>query len=221
MSNYNSERLGTESSQPTLITIPIVPKESNTTSKNKDSVLDTISTGFGHDNTIYATCQKPTYHQHLCKEQYLGEFQTEEEKQLARHNLGLYDERDIVAMSLLTTEDEITTPSILNDLNIKVLKQGNKAVAVETTANAVRVKKKDTYVTLQSLLDDSEDSVSALNDRINTLISKSTTGSNISTLGDVNQFLKGYKNTDSLQNILGNYLEFESKGTILQKEWQL
>jgi hypothetical protein len=89
-------------------------------------------------------------------------------------------------MSLLTTEDEITTPSILNDLNIKVLKQGNKAVAVETTANAVRVKKKDTYVTLQSLLDDSEDSVSALNDKINTLISKSTTGSNISTLGDVN-----------------------------------
>jgi hypothetical protein len=62
MSNYNSERLGTESSQPTLITIPIVPKESSTTSKNKDSVLDTISTGFGHDNAIYATCQKPTYH---------------------------------------------------------------------------------------------------------------------------------------------------------------
>lgn len=198
-----------------------ITKQEPELKKNDDSVMDTISTGFGHDNAVYASCPVPEYHQHLCKELFLGEFKTEEEKQLARHNLGLYDERDIVALSLITTEEEIKTPSILDDLEIKIIKQGNKAFATETVADAVMVKRKNEYISLQSLLDDEDGLVSSVNEKIDKLLAKSASGSNITTIGDINYFLKGYKNNETLQNILGDYLKFESKGTISQKAWQV
>ena len=53
---------------------------------NKDSIIDKINTGFGCDNALHKDCPKPQWHQHLCKENFLGEFKTELEKQLARDN---------------------------------------------------------------------------------------------------------------------------------------
>ena len=41
---------------------------------NKDSIIDKINTGFGCDNALHKECPKPQWHQHLCKENFLGEF---------------------------------------------------------------------------------------------------------------------------------------------------
>lgn len=62
---------------------------------NKDSIIDKINTGFGCDNALHKDCPKPQWHQHLCKENFLGEFKTELEKQLARDNLNIYSKVQI------------------------------------------------------------------------------------------------------------------------------
>lgn len=55
----------------------------------------TINSGFGHDNKLHFDCPKPKTHIHLCKENYLSEFETETEKQLARDNLGVYSKSEV------------------------------------------------------------------------------------------------------------------------------
>lgn len=55
----------------------------------------TIESGFGHDNKLHFDCPKPKTHIHLCKENYLSEFKTESEKQLARDNLGVYSKSEV------------------------------------------------------------------------------------------------------------------------------
>ena len=91
---------------------------------NKSSIIDTIETGFGDENTLHKECSKPKFHQHLCKENFLGEFKTEIEKQLARDNLGVYSKvqidqfiRDLtnVDTSSFITKDEVT--NMLQDLD--------------------------------------------------------------------------------------------------------
>lgn len=62
---------------------------------NKDSIIDKVDTGFGCDNTLRKECPKPQWHQHLCKENFLGEFKTELEKQLVRDNLNIYSKVQI------------------------------------------------------------------------------------------------------------------------------
>lgn len=62
---------------------------------NKDSILDKIDTGFGDEQTLHKDCPKPQFHQHLCKENFLNEFKTEIEKQIARDNLGVYSKSQI------------------------------------------------------------------------------------------------------------------------------
>lgn len=62
---------------------------------NKDSIIDKINTGFGCDKTLHKDCPKPQWHQHLCKENFLEEFKTDLEKQLARDNLGVYSKAQI------------------------------------------------------------------------------------------------------------------------------
>ena len=55
----------------------------------------TIDSGFGCDNTLAVDCPKPELHTHLCKENYLGEFKAESEKELARNNLGVYSKDEV------------------------------------------------------------------------------------------------------------------------------
>lgn len=63
--------------------------------KQTYSIIDKINTGFGCDNALHKDCPKPQWHQHLCKENFLGEFKTELEKQLARDNLDIYSKTQI------------------------------------------------------------------------------------------------------------------------------
>ena len=44
---------------------------------------------------LHKDCPEPQWHQHLCKENFLGEFKTELEKQLARDNLDIYSKTQI------------------------------------------------------------------------------------------------------------------------------
>lgn len=73
---------------------PVI-KQEPTQEPNKDSIIDKIETGFGDENTLHKECPKPKWNQHLSKENYLGEFKTEQEKQLARDNLGVYSKEQI------------------------------------------------------------------------------------------------------------------------------
>ena len=91
---------------------------------NKDSILDQIDTGFGDENTLHKECPQPQWHSHLCKENFLSEFKTEIEKQLARDNLNVYSKiqidqfiKDItnVDTSSFITRDEVT--NMIQDLD--------------------------------------------------------------------------------------------------------
>lgn len=61
----------------------------------EDSVIDTVDTGFGAENKVLVECAKPEYKTPLFKENYLGEFKTNIEKQNARNNLEVYSKQEV------------------------------------------------------------------------------------------------------------------------------
>lgn len=83
--------------------------------------LENINTGFGDGNDLHYDdpCKIPELKTPLYQENYLSEFVTEEEKAAARHSLGLYNKGDVVAMSLLTAEDEIPSRQAWAEATIK------------------------------------------------------------------------------------------------------
>lgn len=92
------------------------------TSNNKDSILDSVDTGFGENNKLIKDCPKPQYKTHLCKENYLGEFTKETEKALVRNNIGVYSKNEvrevvshIISDSSLITRSEVQ--NIVEDLD--------------------------------------------------------------------------------------------------------
>ena len=192
------------------------------TSHNEGSVKDLINTGFDRESSLdFKPCSSRPLSTPLYKENYLGEFETEEDKRQARHNLGLFDEKDVVAMSLITTEDPVVDTDVLDLLKIKSINQGKIPFAVQTTASAVLVKQKNSYTPLQNILGDYDISIQKANSRIDQLLNKSTEGARIKTIGDINQFLDGFKNNESLMEIVADHLLFDSKGIIEQKTWQI
>ena len=59
---------------------------------NKESIKDSIDTGFDLQSSLdYKPCTPKPLQTPLYKENYLSEFETQEEKKQARHNLGIYD----------------------------------------------------------------------------------------------------------------------------------
>lgn len=189
---------------------------------NEESIKDSIDTGFDTQSSLdYKPCSPRPLSQPLYKENYLGEFETEEEQRMARHNLGLFDDKDVVAMSLITTDKAVTDKDILDLLEIKAINQGNVPFAPQTTAPAVLVKQGNAYNTLQEVLGEQSLSIEKANSRIDQLLNKSTSGTTIKTVGDINAFLSGFKNTETLMEIVADHLLFESKGTIEQLAWKI
>ena len=91
---------------------------------NENSIKYSIDTGFDIQSSLdYNPCSQRPLSQPLYKENYLGEFETEEEKRIARRNLGLFDDNDVVAMSLITTDEAVTDKDILDLLKIKTINQ--------------------------------------------------------------------------------------------------
>ena len=77
--------------------IPIIELVKCTCKKkpNEDSIIDSVNTGLGAENTVIIDCPEPKFKIPLCKENFLGEFETVIEKQLARYNLGVYSKEEV------------------------------------------------------------------------------------------------------------------------------
>lgn len=173
--------------------------EFTTCPKIEDKLLN-MTTGFGENNDLHyeTPCKKPELNIPLYLNNYLSEFKTEEEKAAARHALGLYNKGDVVAMSLLTAEDDLPTQNDLVKASLKQLRKGDKFFTPITQFSAVFDSSGQTLETrlheLNSILVDQQKELMKI-----TQVSKYE---QITSLGDVNLFLQGFKNGDTLHNEL-------------------
>lgn len=92
--------------------------------EHDESMLDTIDTGFGSENTLVKECVKPQYFITLYKENFLGEFKTEIEKEKARENLDVYGKKevskivsDVINDNTLSFITRIEVEEMLQDLD--------------------------------------------------------------------------------------------------------
>lgn len=192
--------------------------QSSRTSRQEDSIIDILdsSTGFGENRVLHnvTSCKKPTFKTPLYQENYLGEFKTEEEKAAARRALGLFNKGDVVAMSLLTTKEELPNIQNLIVAPIKQMNQGDKLFVPVTTFAAVYDK---SGVTLEKKFKEVQDLVTKTSKEILNITQVSNKAT-ITTLGDVQMFLKGFNNGDTLQDTLDSMnqenLRFEVTGEI-------
>lgn len=178
--------------------------------------LDNINTGFGENNDLHFEdkCAKPELKVPLYQENYLSEFKTEEEKAAARHALGLYNKGDVVAMSLLTAEDNLPTVSDWASAKSKQLRKGDKFFTPITSFNAVYDINGITLTTrlndINSLIIEQQKEIM----KINQVSGQQT----ISSLGDVKMFLQGFNNGENLHNIIDQMdqemLRFQKTGEI-------
>lgn len=181
-----------------------------------NNTLNGINTGFGENNDLHfdTPCKKPNLITPLYKENYLSEFQTEEEKAAARHALGIYNKGDIVAMSLLTAEDVLPTQKDWNEFAVKQLRKGDRFFTPITSIKAVY---DSDGISLDIKLD-------TLNSRLiqqqKELVSITQISNlkEITSLGDIKLFLKGFNSGDNLYNKLDSMdqkmLRFETTGQI-------
>lgn len=190
--------------------------EFKTCLKLESNNLQNFNTGFGKNNDLQYNdiCKKPELNTPLYKENYFNEFQSEEEKASARHALGLYNKDDVVMMSLLTAEDTLPSKSDFENVIIKELRKGDRFFAPVTSFNAVfdsqgvtlTKKLKD----ISSLIKESQNEILKIN--------QTSDSKNISSLGDVKLFLKGFNNGENLQDTLNKLdqemLRFEITGQI-------
>lgn len=72
--------------------------QQNDPPRRKDSILHSIDTGFGSNNTLVKDCPKPEFKTQLFKEDYLAVFTSETEKELVRNNLGVIGEAEVTKM---------------------------------------------------------------------------------------------------------------------------
>lgn len=178
--------------------------------------LENVNTGFGENNDLHFEdkCKKPELKVPLYQQNYLSEFKTEEEKAAARHALGLYNKGDVVAMSLLTAEDNLPSTQDWANATIKQLRKGDKFFTPATS--------------FKSVYDSSGIALDVKFNEINSLIiqqqkeivkiNQISAGEMIESLGDVKLFLQGFNNGDNLYNTLDNMnqkmLRFEKTGQI-------
>lgn len=102
-----------------------------TNSRNDDSILDSVDTGFGSANKVVKECPKPQFKTHLFKENYLSEFKTEQEKERVRKNIGACGSSEIkqivshiISESTFVSKEEIV--EMVEDLDfVKSIHQAN------------------------------------------------------------------------------------------------
>ena len=94
--------LGSESSQQDT------PKQScNKKRYNRDSILNSVDSGFGSGNILIKDCPKPKFKTPLFKEDYLNDFISETEKRLVRYNLGIVGESEVIELVNNIVKDEV------------------------------------------------------------------------------------------------------------------
>lgn len=183
-----------------------------------NNTLDGINTGFGENNDLHfdTPCKKPKLKTPLYAENYLREFVTEEEKAQARHALGLYNKGDVVAMSLLTAEDQLPSQQAIAKATIKQLCKGGQFFTPATTFKAVY---DSDGTTLDVKISQIKNLINEQRQELKKLV-QPTTNKDITSFGDIKQFLKGFKNEDNLYNIVENIdqqmLRFQNLGQITE-----
>lgn len=188
----------------------------NSNQCSHNDVMDTISTGFDKNNELHykVFCKKSPFNIPLYKDNYLSEFETEEEKAAARHSLGLYNKKDVITMGLLTAEDDVPTKQQWNNPIIKQLQRGSKFFVPCTSFDAVFDSQGNN---LQNRLNEILQTISKQQDSLNSVTSVSNK-EQITSLGDIIKFLHGFKNGENLSNIINDYykdqIKFESVGFI-------
>lgn len=181
-----------------------------------NDTLDGINTGFGEGNDLHfdVSCEKPNLITPLYKENYLREFETEEEKAAARQALGLYNKGDVVAMSLLTAEDGIPPLQTWGEATLKQLRKGDQFFTPLTSFKAVYNSKGDT---LDQKITEIESTLKEQNQKFRNILEISQKDV-ITSLGDMQRFLKGFKNGDNLHKTITELdqqmLRFEKTGYI-------
>ena len=179
--------------------------------------LDNFNTGFGENNDLHyeSLCKSPDLKTPLYQENFLREFVTEEEKAAARHALGLYNKGDVVAMSLLTAEDQLPNQNVWKDVLIKQMRKGDEFFTPLTQFKAVY---DNDGVNLDIRLKEINKLISNQQQKINNIINISNS-SEITSLGDINQFLKGFNNEttlkDTIEKLDQKILRFDITGEII------
>ena len=191
--------------------------EFETCPKLQSNNLNNFNTGFGGNSDLHfeIPCKLPELKTPLYQENFLREFLTEEDKAAARHALGIYDRNDIIAMPLLTAEEDPPTEYDWASASIKQLQKGEKFFLPITTTNAVY---DSAGVTLNVTIHQIQTTISDQQKEINK-INQISTSPTISSLGDVKLFLHGFNNGDSLYETLDDMnqemLRFEKTGQII------
>lgn len=167
---------------------------------NPENPLDDFNTGFGENNEAYyqIPCQKPPLRVPLYKENYLSEFTTEEDKAKARKALGLFNNNNSDTKSLITAEDVNFSYKDLVNAQIKQLKLDSKLFTpvvafksvFDSTGVSLEVKMRDLFAKIKA----SEEAID--------LINNPSKGKTILSLKDIQEFLQGFNNGDTLQSNL-------------------
>lgn len=214
--NLELEKDKTEEQIEEIVDIENLLQNSEITLDNESNV-DDFNTGFGKNNDLHydTPCKIPELKTPLYQENYLREFVTEEEKAAARHALGLYNKEDIVALSLLTSENVLPTRDDWQNASIQQLRKGDKFFTPITSFDAVYDSSGVTLTnhisTIQSLISESKKEINKINQ-----VSNAPT---ISSLGDVRVFLQGFNNGSNLFQTLNEMdkamIRFEKTGQIV------
>ena len=188
--------------------------EFNTCHRPKNK-LDSFNTGFGSNNDLYYETPCVTLQTPLYKDKYLSEFVTEEEKASARHALGIYNKEDVVAMSLLTAENQLPTQQDLAKASVKQLRQGDQFFTPITSFTAVY---DSSGITLSTRLQEIQ-AVITQQQKDLLKITQQSTSETITSLGDITAFLQGFHNGDNLRKTIDDMnqemVRFEVTGQII------
>ena len=162
--------------------------------------IDNFNTGFGKNNDLHYNihCQDVKTKTPLYQENFLSEFFTEEDKAAARHSLGLYNKQDVVAMSLLTTDDDKPTTQDWVKASVKQMKKGDIFFTPYTTFKAVH---DSSGVNLETRIKEVNLLIQTNTNKLNDL-TKVSKNEEITSLGDVKLFLKGFTNGENLYNTI-------------------
>lgn len=213
--NLDSFNIGFETNDDSVIQ-PTQKPEIEFKTDSKFNNLDSFNTGFGKNNDLHyqTPCKKPELNTPLYQENYLNEFKTEEEKAAARHALGLYNNTDVVLMTLLTAENGIPSQDVWKDAEIKQMQNGYKFFIPLTSFNAVY---DSNGKTLNSRIKEIQDVLQSNQKEINK-INQASLGSTITSLQDVRLFLEGFNNGETLRETIDNMdqqmVRFEKTGQI-------
>ena len=167
---------------------------------NPKNPLDDFNTGFGENSELHYSfkCPAPKLRLPLYKENYFSEFVTEEDKAKARKALGILINDDSETTSKIVVEDGVPSTKNLNNASIKHLKIDSKLFTPTVSFKSVFDSSGTSLEhTIQSMLD-----LVGTNKKALDMITAPSGGSTILSLKDMQGFLQGFSNGDTLQDKL-------------------